>query len=173
MTATPADRDTAASAAQDAAEELWPSADYHRQLERLRGAIGETVYLAELRETDVQLGVRLTDRPYQLLGLVDFPRPDPVRGLAPHLILLDDGRGVNLGRIARISRRPFQPDASDLLYLDRAAHRDLLFADRRLSEAFITERAQAALGHVLGHDGSRPAAELQSGGDKSSDGDAS
>ena len=30
---------------------------------------------------------------------MDFPRPDPVRGLAPHLILLDDGRGVNLGRI--------------------------------------------------------------------------
>lgn len=173
MTASAGDRDAAGPDGQDTAAALWPSADYHRQLRRLRGAIGETIYLAELCETDVQLGVRLTDRPYQLLGLVDFPRPDPARGLAPHLILLDDGRGVNLGRIARISRRPFRPDASDLLYLDRATHRDLLFADRRLSKAFIGERAQAALGQVLGHDAPRPTARLPARPDKSSDGDAS
>jgi len=177
MTASSGDRDAAGPDGQDTAEALWPSADYHRQLERLRGAIGETIYLAELCETDVQLGVRLTDRPYQLLGLVDFPRPDPARGLAPHLILLDDGRGVNLGRIARISRRPFQPAAEEVLYLDRAAHRDLLFADRRLSKAFIGERAHAALGQVFGqvfgHDALRPTARLPARPDKSSDGDAS
>jgi hypothetical protein len=82
--------------------------------------------------------------------------------LAPHLILLDDGRGVNLGRIARISRRPFQPAAEDVLYLDRRAHRTLLFADRRLSKAFIAERAHAALGQVLGY--SEPTAPRQLGG---------
>jgi len=63
---------------------LWPSTDYQAQIERLRAAIGERIYLAELRDTEVQLGV------------IDFPRPDPARGLAPHLILLDDGRGLNL-----------------------------------------------------------------------------
>lgn len=130
---------------------LWPPADYHAQVARLRDAVGATVYLAELRDTDTQLGAQITDRPYELLGVIDFPRPDPARGLAPHLVLLDDGRGVNLGRIARISRRPFQPAAEEVLYLDRAAHQTLLFADRRLSKAFIAERAQAALGQVLGY----------------------
>ncbi|MFP4063424.1 MAG: hypothetical protein ACLFS2_11600, partial [Halochromatium sp.] len=84
----------------DAAGGLWPPADYQAQVERLRAAIGERIYLAELRETDVQLGVQLTDRAYELLDVIDFPRPDPARGLTPHLILLDDGRGLNLGRIA-------------------------------------------------------------------------
>ncbi len=142
---------------------LWPPADYSAQLERLRGAVGETVYIAELRDTDTQLGAQITDRPYQLLGVIDFPRPDPARGLTPHLILLDDGRGVNLGRIARISRRPFQPAADELLYLDRAAEQTLLFADRRLSKAFIAERAQAALGQVLGY--AAPAGARQLSGD--------
>ncbi len=129
---------------------LWPSADYQAQVERLRAAVGEPVYLAELRETDIQLGVHITDRAYLLLGVIDFPRPDPARGLAPHLVLLDDGRGVNLGRIARISLQPFQPAADEVLYLDRAADQTLLFADRRLSRPFIAERAQAILGQVLG-----------------------
>jgi hypothetical protein len=141
---------------------LWPSADYHAQVARLRAAVGERIYLAELRDTDTQLGAQITDRPYELLGVMDFPRPDPARGLAPHLILLDDGRGVNLGRIARISRRPFQPAADEVLYLDRAAHQTLLFADRRLSKAFIAERAQAALGQVLGY--GAPSVPRQLGG---------
>jgi hypothetical protein len=58
---------------------------------------------------------------------------------------------VNLGRIARISRGPFQAAADEVLYLDRAACGTLLFADRCLSKAFIAERAQAALGQVLGY----------------------
>jgi len=133
-----------------AVDDLWPAAGYHRQIEQLRAAVGERIYIAELRDTETQLGVHLSDRAYELLGVIDFPRPDPQRGLAPHLILLDDGRGLNLGRIARISRRPFQPAADDVLYLDREADRTLLFADRRLSKRFIAERAQAALGQVLG-----------------------
>lgn len=45
---------------------LWTSLDYTQQVERLQAAVGETIYLAELCGTDVQLGVRLTDRPYTL-----------------------------------------------------------------------------------------------------------
>lgn len=130
---------------------LWPSADYHRQMERLRAAIGETVYLIELVESAIQLGVHLSGTPYDLLGIIDFPRPDPIRGLAPHLLLLDDGRGVNLGRIARVSRRPFAPAPDDLLYLDRAAHANLLFAERRLSREFLAGRTRVALGECLGY----------------------
>ena len=98
---------------------LWPPPDYARQLDALRAAVGETVFIAELELTDVQLSARLTDKPYVLLGIVDFPRPDPARGLAPHLVVLDDGRGVNLGRIARITRsRAFNPAPADVLYRD-------------------------------------------------------
>ena len=132
--------------------DLWPSPDYHRQVERLRAAIGETVYLVELIESAIQIGVHLGGTPHELLGVIDFPRPDPARGLAPHLLLLDDGRGVNMGRIARVSRRrPFAPEPADVLYLDRAATDNLLFAERRLSREFIARRTRAALGECLGY----------------------
>lgn len=149
---TPADDPAAPSDSSDAASAgLWPSPAYTSQIERLRAAVGETIYLVELVESAAQLGVRLTDSPFVLLGVIDFPRPDPARGLAPHLILLDDGRGVNLGRIARITlNRAFSPAPTDLLYLDAEAHRNLLFAERRLSHDFIAQRSRAVLGQFLG-----------------------
>jgi hypothetical protein len=130
---------------------LWPAPDYARQVERLRGAVGETIFVAELADTEVQLGVRLTDRPYVLLGVLEFPRPDPIKGLAPHLVLLDDGRGVNLGRIARISTgRAFGPSPAEILFQDRAALQTLLFQERQLSESFIAARSKQVLGQLLG-----------------------
>jgi hypothetical protein len=129
---------------------LWPSPEYADQVERLRAAVGETVYLAEIEPTEVQLGVRLTDTPYVLLGVVDFPRPDPTRGLAPHLILLDDGRGVNLGRIARISRdRPFGPSPEQVLFQDRRSVQAFLTRERQLSTELIAERSRQLLGQFL------------------------
>lgn len=140
---------------------LWPSPEYSRQVELLRAAVGERVYLVEIDATQVQLGVRLTDRPYTLLGLVDFPRPDPIKGLAPHLVLLDDGRGVNLGRIARITRdRPFNPAPADILFQDRVAMQALLFRERQLSPALIAERAKRLLGEVLGQPAAPATARL-------------
>jgi hypothetical protein len=136
-----------------AADALWPGPEYSRQVECLRAAIGETVYLVELASTDVQLGIRQTGRPYLLLDVVPYPRPDPTQGLAPHLILLDDGRGVNLGRIARISlEQPFAPAPHQVLYRDPLATDRLLFADRTLSPALIAERSQQLLGQVLGRE---------------------
>jgi hypothetical protein len=140
---------------------LWPSPDYARQIERLSAAVGETVYLAELTETAVALGVRLTDRPYVLLGVLDFPRPDPIKGLAPHLVLLDDGRGVNLGRIARIARnRPFAPAPADVLFQDPGAVQTLLFQERQLSPESIAQRSRAVLGEMLGARLASPATRL-------------
>lgn len=72
---------------------LWPSPDYSRQVERLKAAVGETVYLAEIDATEVKLGVRITGKPYVLLGVVDFPRPDR---LIEAPVTLDLG-GVTLG----------------------------------------------------------------------------
>lgn len=129
---------------------IWPSPAYRDQVAQLRRAVGETLYLAELEATSVQLGVRLTDRPYVLLGVLDFPRPDPSRGLAPHLILLDDGRGVNLGRIARITRnRAFSPDPADVLFVDGRSLEALLTRERQLSKELIAQRSRQLLGEIL------------------------
>ncbi len=143
---------TTACALHDASEgHLWPSPDYARQVEELRSAVGDTVYVAELELTDVQLGARLTDKAYVLLGIVDFPRPDPVKGLAPHLVVLDDGRGVNLGRIARITRsRPFNPTPGDVLYRDPAVLERLLFNERQLSRERIAAQSRHLLGEIIG-----------------------
>jgi hypothetical protein len=143
-----------------ATEDLWPSADYQRQVETLRTAIGETIYLVEVVESPIQLSVHLSGTPYALLGIIDFPRPDPARGLAPHMILLDDGRGLNLGRIARISRRPFDPAPKDLLYLDQTTSQHLLFSERRLSREFLARHTRLALGHCLGYPVNEPARHL-------------
>lgn len=130
---------------------IWPSPDYGHQVERLKAAVGETVYLAEIDATEVKLGVRITGKPYVLLGVVAFPRPDPARGLAPHLVLLDDGRGVNLGRILRLSvGHAFAPVPREIPFQDREASRTLLFGERHLSPALIAERSKALLGEVLG-----------------------
>lgn len=117
----------------------------------LRAAVGETVYLVELVESAIQLAAHISATPHVLLGVIDFPRPDPAKGLTPHLVLLDDGRGVNLGRIVRISRCPFAPAPDDLLYLDRAANENLLFAERRLSREFLAQRTRVVLGACLGY----------------------
>jgi hypothetical protein len=166
MTASPPPDDGETGEAPGATAGLWPSAHYDAQVEGLRAAVGTTVYVAELRETETRLGVQITDHAYELLGVVDFPRPDPGRGLAPHLIVLDDGRGVNLGRIARISRRPFQPTPDEVLYLDHEADRTLLFADRRLSKTFIGGRARAALSQVLGYAEPETPYRLEDGADQ-------
>ena len=145
----------------DAAGYLWPGADYHAQVERLRTAVGQTIFLAELDATAVQLAVRITDRPYKLLSIMDFPRPDPSTGLAPHMIVLDDGRGVNLGRIARISvNRAFRPDPAEILFQDRAVLQTLLFQDRQLSPQRIAQTSKALLGELLGSPVSSPDARL-------------
>jgi hypothetical protein len=140
---------------------LWPSPEYTRQVEQLRAAVGATIYLVELEATQVQLGIHVNDQPYTLLGLVDFPRPDPIKGLAPHLVLLDDGRGVNLGRIARITTgRPFSPAPADILFQDRVALQALLFRERQLSKALIAQRAKQLLGEVLGQPSAPATARL-------------
>ena len=138
--------------AADAAEgQLWPSPNYDAQIERLRQAIGREVFVVELVPTGTVLAVSMPGQPVVLLDVLPFPRPDPARGLAPHLLLFDDGRGVNLGRVARVSiDRPFSPSGDQILYRDADALDGLLFAERRLSKRYIAERSRVLLGRLLG-----------------------
>lgn len=133
---------------------LWPSLDYSRQVEVLRKAIGEKVYLVELKPDDINLGIHLSDTAFELLAVLDFPRPDPAIGLAPHLVLLDDGRGINLGRVVRISiDTPFDPPADKRLYEDHFLVEKLLRRERQLSHEFTAERSRQLLARVLGKTG--------------------
>lgn len=140
-----------ASGTNDTQNRLWPSPAYTRQVEALKNAIGKKVYLTELNPGDINMGIRLSDTAFELLGIVDFPQPDPTKGIAPHLILLDDGRGINLGHIARISlNTPFSPSAANTLYQDRFLMQHLLLRERRLSKTSIATKSKALLGRLLG-----------------------
>ena len=142
--------------------QLWPSADYQLQVERLRSAVGRTVYLVEVAASPITLGVRQTGEPHILLDVIDFARPDPARGLAPHMIVLDDGRGINLGQLVRVSvDRAYGPSADQTLYLDRELQQQLLLRKRRLSRAFIARHARLLLGHVLGQTEPPPPPSLE------------
>lgn len=131
--------------------QLWPSPDYSAQIERLREAVGREVFIVELVPSGMELAVSMPGQPVVLLDVLPFPQPDPARGLAPHLLLFDDGRGVNLGRIARVSvERPFSPAQEQILYRDHDACDGLLFAERRLSKRYIAERSRVLLARLLG-----------------------
>lgn len=131
--------------------EVWPSAEYQQQVEYLRAAVGRPVYLVEIAASPIALGVRQTGEPHVLLDVIEFARPDPSRGLAPHMIILDDGRGINLGQLVRVSvERAYGPSPAQTLYLDRELQQTLLLRERRLSREFITRHARLLLGQVLG-----------------------
>lgn len=134
---------------------LWPAPDYFRYLERLKQAIGSPVFLAEINMTAVNLGVKLSDTPLVLLAIVDFPRPDPYKQLCPHLLIFDDGRGINLGHIARISTQAFNPQPQDLLYENRSFNQEVLFAPRTLSRASIRATSTALLAEIFGDEPGR------------------
>jgi hypothetical protein len=136
---------------------IWPSRTYARQVAALRQWIGQAVYIVELTFSGLSIGAVFHGEPRVLLDIVAFPRPDASRGLYPHVLILDDGRGINLGRVARItSNRAFDPCTADVLYADRTLQRRLLYRPSRLSPRRIAWIARRQLGALLG----RPAWRL-------------
>lgn len=131
-------------------DELWPSPQYFRYLERLKQAIGSPVFIAEINITAINLGVKLSDTPLTLLAIVDFPKPDPQKQLYPHLLIFEDGRGINLGHLARISLRAFNPAPDDLLYVNHPFNQEVLFAPRSLSRESIRATSTALLAEIFG-----------------------
>ena len=130
---------------------LWPSPAYDRQVARLKEAVGRRIYLIEIRLSETNIAVTWPGRSFGLLDVLDFPQPDPGLGLYPHLVLLDDGRGINLGRIARITdNRAFDPKPGDILYEERYLLAELLYHERRLSEKSIRETSTRQLAGILG-----------------------
>ncbi|QTR45006.1 hypothetical protein J9253_13420 [Thiothrix litoralis] len=141
-------------------EVLWPSAAYHQQVEQLRCLIGQPVYVVEINSTEINAGVHFSGKPLVLLAIVDFPRPDPYRQLCPHLLVLEDGRGLNLGRVARISRRSaYAPAQEDIAFINQEFVENVLLAPRRFSRERVADTTRLALGEMLGRSPSPPALE--------------
>lgn len=152
-------KDIAISGAPAAGAEgdVWPGPDYWQRIERLKQAVGQTIYLAEVKSSEINLSVTMENRGFELLAVLDFPKPDPSRNLYPHLLLLDDGRGVNMGQIARVSlERPFQPAAEDILYSDAELLEALMYCERSLGHEKVQAISKQALGDILGAAGSAP-----------------
>jgi hypothetical protein len=136
---------------QNANGRIWPSEAYTQQVDALKAAIGSKIYLIEIHQTDINISVSMTDKCYELVDVMAFPRPDPEKVLLPHLILLGDGRGINLGRIARITvNTPFGPPDANILYQDASLMQRFLLQDRRLTQTSIAAKSKALLGRILG-----------------------
>jgi len=132
-------------------ENLWPTREYYQQVERLRAAIGQALYVVEINTTDIQTGVKFSDKPLTLLGIADYPQPDPYRQLCPHLLILDDGRGVNLGRVARVTiNSAYSPAPENILFLNREFVQNVLSAPRSLSRASVAATSRALLAQIFG-----------------------
>lgn len=137
-------------------EQLWPPAEYHQQLNQLRQAIGEPIFLAELRDTAINTGVKFSDQPLVLLNVIDYPQPDPYRQLCPHMLILDDGRGINLGRVVRVSRgQAFGPAEEDILFRNIDFIDGVLFAPRTLSRESIATTSREILNLMFGDEPGR------------------
>ncbi len=135
---------------------LWPSAEYDRQIARLRKHLGVEVYLVEVRFNELSLAVNVGNKPARLLAVSDFPAADPARRLYPHMIVLDDGRGLNLGWIARISRQqPFDPAPAQILYQERRLLQQLLYHARQLSDETVALTSRRNLAAMLGRSSQR------------------
>jgi len=130
---------------------LWPSDEYDEQITLLRRNIGKPIYIVELKITDINLAVVMQGRAVILLDVIAFPAPDPEKRLYPHMLLLNDGRGLNLGRVARITMgRPFDPSPEDILFQEHQLLTRLLFQERRLSDETVSQVSKLNLARLLG-----------------------
>ena len=130
---------------------LWPSDEYDNQITQLRHNIGKPIYIVEIKITDINLAVVMQGRAVILLDVIAFPASDPERRLYPHMLLLNDGRGLNLGRVARITMgREFDPDPEDIVYQEHQLLKRLLFNERRLSDETVSRVSKLQLARVLG-----------------------
>ena len=130
---------------------LWPSDEYDDQITLLRDNIGKSIYIVEIKLTDINLAVTMQGRATVLLDVIPFPAPDPEQRLYPHMLLLHDGRGLNLGRVARVTTgRAFDPDPEDIIYQEQQLLRNLLFHERRLSDESVSRVSRNNLARLLG-----------------------
>jgi hypothetical protein len=130
---------------------LWPDESYYTKLETLQRLIGRKIFLIEAVVTEINAGIHHTGHAYTLLAIVDFPQPDPKTGLLPHNIILDDGRGINLGRIIQISiESAFTVAEKNIIYKNDNLLNNLLPHYNSLDKKTLTQISKAMLANILG-----------------------
>ena len=131
--------------------QLWPTEEYYQQLEQLHKIVNQAVYIVPLHQSQTSLTFSMSSKPLTLLAIVDYPLTDPENHIYPHMLIFDDGTGLNLGRILQVSiNRAFNPDKEDIIYSDNKMQQTLMFGERQLNEESIRLASRYALGEVLG-----------------------
>lgn len=144
--------------AQKNSNTLWPDENYDAKLEKLQQLIGHKIFLIEAVVTDINAGIHHTGQAYTLLSIVDYPQPDPKTGLLPHVIILDDGRGINLGRIIQISiESAFTEAERNIIYKNDTLLNNLLPHYNPLDKKSLTQISKALLANILCKTESAPA----------------
>lgn len=130
---------------------LWPDSQYYAKLEKLKLLIGRKIYLIEAVVTEINAGIHHTGQAYTLLAIVDYPQPDPKTGLLPHNIILDDGRGINLGRIIQISiESAFTSVEKNIIYRNDILLDNLLPHYNPMDKKSLTQISKTLLANILG-----------------------
>ncbi|MDH5571408.1 MAG: hypothetical protein OEY89_06555 [Gammaproteobacteria bacterium] len=129
---------------------IWPSIEYNNQVAQLRQCAGQQIYLLEVNLSEIYITLTHIGRSLTLLDVIDFPNPDPEKYLYPHMLITDDGRGINLGRVARVSlNQPFMPEEKDIVYQEPFLLQRLAYCDRSISKRSICLTSKIQLGKII------------------------
>ena len=129
---------------------LWPPDSYYKQLKNLYKMVDKPVYIIPLQQNQNSLTFSITGKAIVLVAIIDYPLPDPESHIYPHMLIFDDGTGINLGRILQICiNHPFNPGKEDIIYEDKKLQKALMFRERQLNEEFIHLASRTGLGEIL------------------------
>lgn len=133
-------------------EEIWPQANYSEQIKQLKKNIGRKIFIMEAKFSGMHITPIQDAQPYELLAIVPFPKADPTQHLLPHLLVLDDGRGINLGRIIRITIESAYTMASEQTLFNNLSLKKMLIHEKRsLSKYSIHNTSKKELANLLGY----------------------
>ncbi len=129
---------------------LWPPNSYFEQLNKLYKILDKPIYIIPLHQNHNSLNFSITGKSIVLVAIINYPNPDPVNHIYPHMLVFNDGTGINLGRILRVSiNHPFNPDKEDIIYEDKKMQNSLMFRERQLNEESIHLASRAGLSEFL------------------------
>ena len=129
---------------------LWPPDSYFQQLKNLYKMLDKPVYIIPLHQNQNSLTFSITGKAIVLVAIINYPKPDPENHIYPHMLVFNDGIGINLGRILRVSiNHPFNPGKEDIIYEDKKMQNSLMFRERQLNEESIRLASRAGLSELL------------------------
>ena len=112
--------------------------------------LDKPVYIIPLHQNQNSLTFSITGKSIVLVAIIDYPNPDPENHMYPHMLVFNDGTGINLGRLLQVSiNRPFNPGKEDIIYKDKNLQKSLMFRERQLNEESIRLTSKIGLSELL------------------------